>query len=458
MDIQTVSHTLSVGKNNVKLSKIEKFSYGFGDFASNLMWGSIGSFLLYFYTDVAFLPVAVTGTIMLVSRILDAFIDPVIGAFIDRTNSKWGRTKPYILFGIIPLCVFYILSFTTIDGSDTVKIIYAYITYIIAGLLYSVVNIPYGALITIMTRDSNEKTQLSSIRVGGTAIGQILVTAGTMPLVGFFGRGNQQLGFFWTAILFSVLGTIAFMIILKNCKERYIETKSADIGKRSLRYTYKSAFRNGPWVSALIFTLFMFIRIGAVVAITIYFCLQVLKNPAMISILLPMIYVGLILAAVMTPAIIKRFGHRNGNIIGLSVSILCLAILPYFQGSAVIFAIFYLIAYTFGGICGSSAIGMTADSVDYNEWKFGIRAEGTLYAGNSFATKVGMAIGGALIGYALMLSGYDPKHVTASAITSIQFLYYFVPILCSIIQILAVSFYKLDKIHPQIVSELNMRQ
>jgi GPH family glycoside/pentoside/hexuronide:cation symporter len=457
MDLQTTSNPIQLSEVNGKLSLKEKYSYGIGDFASNLMWGVLGSFLLYFYTDVALIPVAATGTIMLVSRILDAFFDPLVGSFIDRTNSKWGRTKPYILFGILPLCVFYILSFTTINGSDTSKIIYAYITFIIVGLLFSVVNIGYGALMPMMTRDPHEKTQLASIRMGGMAIGNILVTAGTMPLVNALGKGNQQQGFIWTTILFSVIGIISFLFILKYCKERYIEKNSATNEKHSLIYTYKSAFRNGPWVSTLIFTLFMFIKIGATVAITIYFCLQVLKNPAMISILLPMLYIGMIFAAAMTPAFIKKFGYRKGNIIALCIYILCLAIMPFFEGNPVIFVIIYFIANAFGGITGPSAIGMTADSVDYNEWKFGIRSEGTLYAGNSFGIKVGMAVGGALVGYILAFTGYDPKQVTASAVSSIHFLYYLIPILCSILQIIAIGFYKLDKMHPQIIYDLNNR-
>lgn len=457
MDIQTASNRLPVSGFTGKLSLKEKYSYGVGDFASNLIWTVLGSFLLYFYTDVALIPVAATGTIMLVSRILDAFIDPVIGAFIDRTNSKWGRTKPYILFGIIPLIVFYILSFTTINGSDTAKVIYAYFTFIIVGLLFSVVNIGYSALMPMMTRDPHEKTQLSSIRMGGMAIGNILVTAATMPLVNTLGKGDQQQGFLWTTILFSVIGIIAFMFILKNCKERYIEVNPVTKDRLSLIYTYKSAFRNGPWVSVLIFTLFMFIKIGAVVAITIYFCLQVLKNPAMISLLLPMLYVGMLIAAAITPAFIKKFGYRKGNIIALCLYILCLLIMPFFEGNQVIFVGIFLIANVFGGITAPSAIGMTADSVDYNEWKFGIRSEGTLFAGNSFGTKVGMAIGGALIGYILAITGYDPKQVTASAISSIHFLFYFIPILCSILQIASIAFYKLDKMHPQIISELNNR-
>jgi len=455
MEIEKVTNTQAISVETEKLSIKEKFSYGFGDFASNLMWGVIGSFLLYFYTDVAFIPVAATGTIFLVSRVLDAFIDPVIGGFIDRTYSKWGRTKPYIIFGIIPLSVFYVLSFTTVNGSDTTKIIYAYVTFIICGLLYSVVNIPYGALMPLMTRDSNEKNQLSSIRMGGMALGNILVSVGTLPLVSYLGGGNQQQGFLWTTIIFATICSVSFLVIVKNCKERFVEQKPVTREKGSILETYKTAFKNGPWVSTVIFSLLMFIKIGAIVSITIFYCMQVLKNTAMISILLSLFYVAVFVSSFLTPVYLKKFQLRKGNIISQITFILGFAVLPLFADNQVLFITIYFIANIFNALSAGSVFSMTANSVDYNEWKFGKRTEGTLYAGYSFATKVGMAIGGAVVGYVLAFVGYDAQNVTESAVNSINFLYFFIPILVSVLQIIATSFYKIDKIHPQIVRELS---
>ena len=457
MEIQKVNDIKEVAVWSEKLKVKEKLSYGFGGFASNLMWGVIGSFLLYFYTDVALIPVAATGTIFLISRVLDAFIDPVIGGFIDRTYSKWGRTKPYIIFGIIPLSVFYVLSFTTIGGSDLTKTVYAYITFIICGLLYSVVNIPYGALMPLMTRDSDEKNQLSSFRMGGMALGNILVSVATLPLVNYLGGGNQQVGFMWTTTLFAIIGCISFLVIVKNCKERFVEQKPITREKINIIDTYKTAFRNGPWVSTVFFALLMFIKIGAIVSITIYYCMQVLKSPAMISILLSLFYVTVFVASFITPTYLKKFQIRKGNIISQATFIVGFAILPLFAENHYLFIAVYFIANLLNALSAGSVFSMTANSVDFNEWKFGKRAEGTLYAGYSFATKVGMAVGGAVIGYVLAFVGYDAQNVTESAVDSINFLYFFIPILVSVLQIIATSFYKLDKIHPQIVKELNDR-
>lgn len=442
----------SINENKLKIS--EKISYGFGDLASNVMWGLVSSFLLYFYTDVALIPAAATATLFLLARVLDAFIDPVIGSFVDRTNSKYGRTRPFILFGIIPFCIMFVLTFTTFDLSDTGKLIYAYVTYIIVGILYSVINVPYGALMPLMTRNTEEKAQLASFRMLGMATGNVFVSACSMALVNILGKGNQRTGFLLTSMIFAVAGLVCFMIVCFNCKERYLEKHVENQTKTKASETYRNALKNTPWVASIAFAFFMFVRIGAVVAITIYFCMYVLKNPGMIPVLLPLLYVSAFITAPLTPMFIKKFGHRKANIIGLVIYIVAFCIMPFFVSNMIVFISIYFIGNVFGGIGTGSIFGMIADSVDYNEWKYEKRTEGTLYAGYSFATKVGMAVGGATVGYVLAFTGYNAANVTASAESGINFLYYAVPIVCSAIQIIALAFYKLDAIHPQIIKEL----
>lgn len=447
------------GSKPAKLGILEKFSYGLGDFASNLMWGIIGSFLLYFYTDVALIPVAATGTIMLVARIFDAVIDPVIGGFVDRTHTKWGQTKPYILFGIVPLSVMLVLTFYSPDVSNTWKIVYALVTYLVLGLLYSIVNIPYGALMPLMTRNTDEKSVLSSFRMGGMALGNIFVTACTTPLVVFFGGGSERQGYLLTSVLFAVLGLILFMIVYKNCQERYVlpPSSSKQREKGELISTYKSAFRNGPWITTVLFALMLFIKLGSTVAITIFFCINVLHNPAMISVLLPLMYVAVAVSSFFTPMVLKRFKHRTSNIISLSLYSIGLVIMYFFIGNNTMLIAMWFIANICGAITSGSVFGMTADSVDYNEWKFNKRSEGTLYAGYSFSTKVGMAIGGAVVSFSLAIAGYHAAEVTPAVENSIKILFFAIPIVLSVLQIIIVMFYKLDKLHPQIVRELEQR-
>lgn len=440
-----------------KLSLKEKVSFGLGDFASNMVWGFVGSYLLYFYTDVAFVPVAATGTMFLVARIFDAVIDPVIGAFVDRTNTKLGRTRPYILFGCVPLAIMLVLVFTYFDISDTGKIIYAYITYLLVGFAYSIVNVPYGSLMTLMTRNSEEKSKLASFRVAGMALGNILITASAMPLVNFFGGGNQKQGYFFTAAFFAVMGLIGFLIVVRNCKERYVD--SGHVKQRvSIVDTYKHAFKNKPWVQATAFSLFMFIKIGVRVTLTIYFCLYVLKNPAMVSILMPSMFVAMLFSSLFASKFIQTFGHRKANIYAMLAFILLYISLMLFQGNMVLFTILFFIASAVNNISNSSVFGMISDCVDYNEWKYGHRAEGTLFAGYSLATQIGNALGAAAIAYILAFIGYNASNVTPAVANNIGLLFYLVPIACSVIQIVIIAFYKLDGEHPKIIQELAERE
>lgn len=441
-----------------KLSTKEKVSFGLGDFSSNMVWGFVGSYLLFFYTDVALVPVAATGTLFLVARIIDAITDPIVGGFVDRTNTKFGRTKPYILFGIIPLAILLVLTFSYFDFSDGGKIVYAYVTYILIGLAYTIVNVPYGSLMTLMTRDGQEKSQLSSLRVAGMALGNIFITALAMPLVNALGGGNQQKGFTLTAVLFAIVGSIGFLIVVKNCKERYIETPTTIHQRVSIVDTYKHAFKNKPWLQTTLFALLMFVKIGVRVTLTIYFCLYVLKNPAMVSILMPSMYVAMLASSLFTSKVLQKFGHRKANIYAMILFSLLYAALMLFEGNMTIFVIVFFIASAINNISNGSVFGMIADSVDYNEWKFGHRAEGTLFAGYSFATKVGNALGAAAIGYILAFIGYNANNVTPDVSNNIRMLFYFVPIICSLLQAIVIAFYKLDAQHPQIVKELSEKE
>ena len=234
----------NINENKLKIS--EKISYGFGDLASNIMWGLVSSFLLYFYTDVALIPAAATATLFLLARVLDAFIDPIIGSFVDKTNSKYGRTRPFIFFGIIPFAIMFVLTFTSFDLSDTGKLIYAYVTYIIVGILYSVINVPYGALMPLMTRNTEEKAQLASFRMLGMAAGNIFVSACSMALVNILGKGNQRTGFLLTSMFFAVAGMICFLIVCFNCKERYLEKHVESTIKVKASETYKNVLKNKP--------------------------------------------------------------------------------------------------------------------------------------------------------------------------------------------------------------------
>jgi sugar (glycoside-pentoside-hexuronide) transporter len=439
----------------VQLRRGEKVSYGLGDVACNMSWNMVGSFLLYFYTNVALVPVAALGTLFLFSRVLDAVIDPFVGATMDRTRTRFGKARPYILFACVPFGVLSVLTFWMPHLPDTGKIIYAYVTFIVMGIVYSIINVPYGALMPMMTRDTHQKSQLGSLRAFGSSIGTILVTAFTMPLVKRLGAGDEAQGFLLTSILSAIISTALLLIVVRNCKERFSDNPA--LINIKLVPSVGKMLANRAWLVTFIVGVITFIRLGLTIAVTIYFCLNILHQPWAISLLLPMISGAMLVSALIAPPLFRRFGKRAASMAALVVAIGCYLLLPTLQGQTVPFVALYALANITAGVSTTAIYTMVADSVDLHEWKYATRSEGLLFSGFSIATKVGMAIGGALLAYALAWAGFQPKAPSATALNTIQVLYYAGPITLMGLQVLAMAFYDMDKRHPLIVAELDRR-
>ncbi len=436
------------------LKRKEIYIYGLGDLASNLSWNMISGFLLYFYTDVAGIAIAAAGTLMLLSRVMDALIDPAIGAVMDRTNSRYGKARPYLLYGPIPFAVLFVALFLVPFHSEPARLIYAYVTLIAIGLVYSFVNIPYTALMALMTRSTHQKMQLGSTRTIGSAVGTFVVTATTLPLVQYFGPDKRR-GFAVTATIFAVVATVLFFTVFANCRERFEE--HAVRTKGSLGRSLRNLAHNGPWAATFIFAALILVRLGALIATTIYFAIDVLHKPLLISILLPIISLSYGIAAAFAPAFFKRFGIRRGNIVALLVGAGIFALLPFFEGEVWVFVAIYTASSLAVGLCPTSAFAMTADAVDYQQWKFGTRDDGLLFSSISLSTKVGMAAGASSVAYVLAWAHFNPAQITPPVAQTIRHLYYWLPPVLMLIQIIPVMFYGLDKLHPQIVRELASR-
>ncbi|MBM7587330.1 GPH family glycoside/pentoside/hexuronide:cation symporter [Bacillus pakistanensis] len=447
----------SVELQSDKLGTKEKVSYGLGDLASNFVWGMTSAYLLFFYTDIFGISAAAVGTLFLITRIWDAINDPMMGVIVDKTKSRHGKTRPYLLYLSIPFGILSVLTFITPDFSDTGKLVYAYITYFLLGMIYTAINLPYGALMSTMTRDSNEKSQLGSFRMMGLAVGTIIVSALTMPLVEFFGNGNLQVGFPITMAVYSIVGVILFFITFKNCKERYSDHLGAGsnvkVGK-----SFSNMLKNQPWVVISINSIVQFLRIGVLFGVLIYYVTYVLEQPALVPLYLTLASVANFAGGAIAPWALKRLGNRNGSIILLSASVPLFVLLIFLEdGSTILFATVFFIALTLIGINGAANFAMLADTIDYQEWKFGQRTEGLLYSGYSFATKFGIAIGSALVAYALGWAGYNPDAITESALSMIRFLLFAGLIAFTILQVITLAFYKLDQNHAEIIKELEMR-
>ena len=233
------------GQIRAALSFKEKLGYGLGDTASHFVWDMVGFWLLFFYTDVYRIPAAAAGTIMMVARFWDMAIDPVIGIVSDRTQTRWGKFRPYILFGAVPYAVLSILTFTTPNFGETGKIIYAGATYVLLMTAYAAVNLPYSSLAAVMSSDTYERAGLNTYRFICAFIGQLVVTGLALTLAKYFGGGDKAMGFQHTVILFGVLSLVFFFITFMTTRERVQPSTAL---RSSLKEDLKNLFKNQPWI------------------------------------------------------------------------------------------------------------------------------------------------------------------------------------------------------------------
>ena len=251
------------------LTVMEKLGYGLGDTASHFVWDMVGFWLLIFYTDVFKIPPATAGTIMLIGRFWDMGIDPAIGVISDRTQTRWGKFRPYILFGAIPYAVLAVLTFTTPNFGETGKIIYACATYALLMTAYAAVNIPYSSLAAVMTSDTYERAGVNQYRFICAFTGQLVVTGLALTLAKYFGGGNEAMGYQRTLILFGCLSVVFFFITFMTTKERVKPSKSLE---GSVGEDLGNLFKNRPWIILAIVGIVSFVMFAMQnAAIAFYF-------------------------------------------------------------------------------------------------------------------------------------------------------------------------------------------
>ncbi|AFC28615.1 sugar transporter [Paenibacillus mucilaginosus 3016] len=436
-----------------KLGFKEKLGYGLGDLASGFIWTAASAFLTFFYTDVVGLSAAAVGTLLLVARVFDGFVDIGVGALIDRTKSRHGKARPWLLWLAVPFGIAGVLMFTAPDLGPTGALVYAYITYLIMNVIYSGINVPYGVLNSLITQDAYQRSVLNIFRMVMALVGAVLVTSLTMPLVAALGGGKT--GWMSTFLIFGALSILLFLITFKTTTERVKPSVTQkDI---PLKRGVKALFRNKYWALMVGFGIVFFTLNAAGSAVNVYYAQYVLKDASLVGILniagLVPILIGLFLVA----PIIKKYGKRNAAfggiivmILGSLVMLIDPASLPVILTATVIKAIGTVpIMGTF--------FAMLADTVEYGEWKTGMRTEGLVYSAGSFGTKAGSGIGAALTGWILAWGGYVGGQEVQSdtTIAALQFLFIYLPVILCAVGLVILWFYKLDQKYQQIIDDLN---
>ena len=435
------------------LSIDQRLRYAIGDFGINLYFMSALTFLLFFYTDVYGLSAQVAGWVFLVARVVDAVTDPLMGFIADRTRSRWGKLRPYLLYGPVPLGLIAIATFTVPDFDETGKVIWAYVTYILFGVIYTVVTIPYAALTAVITDDHQERATLSTVRMGCAFAGGWLVSVLMIPMVGTLGGGAS--GYQLTMVVYAVIATALLWVTFKGTAETaQLQHEPSSL---SLADGVRAIVHNPPLgVVIVLFTLGMLAFTFRQTAAPYYFTYN-MGRPDLIGayfgVTLAVMFVGLLAIPTLTNRLGKAGAIRVGAIVALIGGLGF-----YFTSPDNVLGVFFWGSTLALGGAPIAVLGwaMIPDTVEYAQWRTGIRADGVVFSTASFFQKLAKAIGGAGVAALLAWFGYVANQPqTAQALEGILVMMSLCPLLVNALLFLASLGYRLDaRRHAEILDEL----
>ena len=463
----------------MKLSVKEKLGYSMGDTASHFVWDMVNFWLIFYYTDVLGISPAWSTTIAILGTVMDAVMDPVVGIWADRTNTRWGKFRPFLLFGCVPFALFAFLAFFGPDLQGSALIAYILPMFIGLRVIYAVVNIPYSSLGAVMTDDSIERAGLNSYRFVAANIGQLIVSGLALYIVYYLGshatgmdytvmaddqlrkqfmetgaenaslvNSSYVVGFRYLVAIFGCLGVVLFLITFFTTKERVQPPKrqAMHLG-RDLKYLFK----NRPWVVLTVVGVVSFIMFAIQNISATYYFKYFLDAESKSQIFNILGTVALIIAIPATKPLVKRYGAKQLYIVCSVLSGLFFCLLFFAGKNFVLINVFNCL----GKIAYAPAISllwtMLADAADYGEWKFQRRTTGLCLSAAVFAQKIGWSIGAALFGAIMSAVGYNADVMTMSEIqadgaimSSIHWLFGIVPGVLYASCAIVLAFYNLD--------------
>jgi len=436
--------------NTAPLSFLEKLGYGSGDMASQFYMGFFNIFLLYYYVDVWGISPAGVATMFLLTKVIDAISDPTMGIIADRTESKWGKYRPYLLWVAIPYAALGYLLFLGPDLSQTGKLIFAYVSYSLIMLGYTAINVPYSALLAVIHPLTRERTKATQYRFVLASVGTILIGATAKPLVDLLGGGNEVLGFRLTIIIFAVLTVLLFYFTFFTTKERIRPKKHESSIKDDLNVLRK----NISWIILAICSILIVVGLVARISSTAFFTKynmelgteKVLWWMDSTTLIITFGFVGQLFGALMTPSFLKIVDKRTlmiaSNLL-FAGSILATYFIPTHQFAATV--LLYSLGIFSFGIIITLLFAMYTDCAEYGEWMSGHNSAGLTVSASMFALKFGSAVGSAVPGYILGWYGFVKDQVqTEEALTGINTMWNFAPALFFLAAALLMVFYKLD--------------
>lgn len=448
---------VSLGDANVKLKVKERLAYGSADVYGTLFGQFLATFILYFYTDILGIGAAVAANIFLICNFVDAFSAVSAGPIADKVRTKFGTYRPFLLWGAIPQLIALVLCFTVIPGKETTKIIWAGATYLLVNVCYAFINTPYSTLCSAMTTNTNERGVLNVFKIGGSATGALIVAQLALPLVERIGGGNEALGYQGAAAVMGILSCALLLFAFLGTKERVQLTKKDRI---KIKDSIKMIIANKPLVLMILSLMFIAWTFNFRFAVVLYYCKYYLGDAGLLVGFLSLVSIVGIPAIIPLPWLYKKIGKKNTMILTA-----CLTIL-----NGIIFLIaqhnYYMIAFGFilFGITlnGAFAVvwGMIPDTIEYGEWKTGVRAPGAVVSACAFARKIAIAIATWSVGLLLAFVKYQPN-VDVQSVATQQGIYYlnaFPLIIGGILMLLIVLPYSITQSKfEQILKEIDER-
>lgn len=435
----------------------EMLGYGLGFFGIILVWTLKGTFLNFYYTDIAGISAGVVGTLMLVVRVFDGFADIGMGTLVDRTKTKHGKARPWVLWMGIPFGITTVLLFSVPDIGNTGKIVYAAITYTMLILVYTAISIPYKTLLGLMTQEPNKRSVINIYTGIFTMLSTLAITILAQPVASAIGG---RVGWTTVAAFCGITIAVTSIIAFRSTKER-VGISTVDQANKvvPLKTGLKALVTNKYWVIITIYCVIAYTLNTLLSGAGLYYTTYILGKASYFSLVGLILFLPTMIGFFIMPKLVKKYGKRNLalwvtmiSILGPIVKMIDPANLTIFLTGTVIqgFGLIPIIMFLYA---------MINDTTDYGEWKSGVRTQGLVNSAASFGMKVGAGLGGALIGWLLSFGGYigGAEEQTSSVRTMILALNIYIPFVFAVLQTVLLWMYNLDKQYPQILADLKQR-
>ena len=428
---------------NLPLPWREKISYGVADMGFNFYWANIATFLMIFYTDVYGISAAAAASMMFIIKIINAFTDPMIGAVADRTSTRFGKFRPYLVWMALPLAGAGVLTYTTPDLGEGGKLVWAYGSYLLMMVCYTCLNIPYNALSGVMSGDPQERSTINGLRFIFAFAGSMIVTAATPDLVRWLGGGNDKLGWQLTMVVWGLAASLLFLLTFLNTRERIAPPPQQ---KTRVLDDIRDLAGNRPWVVLFFLALIIMVTITLRSTTAAYYFKYYVERPDLLKGFIPAYMAAAAAGAALTPVMTRFIDKKRLMMLLMSLTALLSSAFFFVDKSQI--SLMFGLQIALGFVLGPKsplAFSMYADTADYNEWRNGRRATAMTFAAATFSQKLGTAMAVAVIGSVFTALGYVPNAAQSTGSQAgIVWLMSIIPALFALLAVFCMLFYDLD--------------